>query len=122
MSEHYLRYWWDRSSEVDPAEAAEPHYRVVDNRRRRPQIVQRFDADHKLLSTARVRYRLGRVVRVDLYDGGARLRGYAVCRYTWRGQVRRVETFDAAGQPRVMRLFHRDWFGRLRAVERLTLE
>jgi len=121
VSEHYRREWWDRATDVDPEEVREPYYRVVENRSRQPRVVQQFDAGHRLISTAVIRRRLGRVVRVTLYDGRSRRRAYATCRYNWRGMVQQVETFDAAGRPQVMRLFRRDWLGRLHTVERVTL-
>lgn len=95
---NYLRYWWRADSEIDPTRATEDYFRVFYDRWRRCILVERYNADHRLISVSKFVWKRNKLIRTEAYDPAGKMLFYNVYRYGLLGNVVGVEHYSPEGQ------------------------
>lgn len=93
----YLRYWWLADSEIDPAWATEEYFCVFYDDLGRYIFVERYGADHRLISQSRFVWEGSKLVRTEAYGPGGEMEYYNVYRYDPRENLLGVEHYSPDG-------------------------
>ncbi len=94
----FLKYWWQPDSIIDPAQAAADYFRVTYDDQDRYRWVERYNAEHQLLTRDHFFWDGTRVSKVELYDPQDQLQKYIEYVYDRKGQPKGRNHYSPEGK------------------------